>query len=577
MAYGTVKVDNITFDNGGSDQNVTVSGLYRATTSGVTVSGTVAAGTISGVTVIGSTTVSGVTVTGTTANFTSGNFGTLVTVTGTASANIVSGVTIIGSTTVSGATVTGTTANFTSGNFSNLISAAATMSGALIMANQQQVRFREAVGNGVNHIALQAPAIVSADQTITLPDQTGTVVTTGDNGSVTSTMILDGTILNDDINASAGIVDTKLDTIATAGKVSNSATTATDANTASAIVARSAAGNFNITSINNGPLAGMRNAIINGNFDIWQRGTSFTSSEYGADRWIHLRGGTTHTVTRQAFTLGQTNVPGEPTYYCRTVVSSVAGAGSYAILAQYIEDVRTFAGQQVTVSFWAKVDATKNIAVEIEQHFGTGGSPSAAVTAIGVTKVSIGTSWQKVTVTASIPSISGKTLGNNGNSNLRLNIWFDAGSSSNARTDTLGQQSGTFEIAKVQVEPGPVATPFERRPIGTELALCQRYFNKSYAVGTNPGTVTTAGQFAGSFAAAGTGSIDSIVRYPVVMRSTATVTIYNPVTGASNSARRGGSNITPTQGSGADSGVIVIITGSSADNYAHHYTASAEL
>ena len=182
MAYGILKCDNITFDNGGSDQNVTVSGLYRATTSGVTLSGTIAATTVSGVTVIGSTTVSG-------------------------------------------ATVTGTTANFTSGNFSNIISAAATMSGALIMANQQQVRFREAVGNGVNHIALQAPAIVSADQTITLPDQTGTVVTTGDNGSVTSTMILDGTILNADINASAAIVDTKLATISTAGKVSGSAIT----------------------------------------------------------------------------------------------------------------------------------------------------------------------------------------------------------------------------------------------------------------------------------------------------------------------------------------------------------------
>ena len=190
MAYGTVKVDNITFDNGGSDQNVTVSGLYRATTSGVTLSGTIAATTVSGVTVIGSTTVSG-------------------------------------------ATVTGTTANFTSGNFSNIISSAATMSGALIMANQQQVRFREAVGNGVNHIALQAPAIVSADQTITLPDQTGTVVTTGDNGSVTSTMILDGTILNADINASAAIAGTKISpdfgsqTIVTTGVHSAAAGSAT--------------------------------------------------------------------------------------------------------------------------------------------------------------------------------------------------------------------------------------------------------------------------------------------------------------------------------------------------------------
>ena len=230
-----------------------------------------------------------------------------------------------------------------------------------------------------------------------------------------------------------------------------------------------------VPSLNGGPLAGFRNRIINGNFDFWQRGTSFTASEYGADRWGHARVGSTHTATRQAFTLGQTAVPGEPTYFCRTVVSSVAGAGNYAVLVQRIEDVRTFAGQQVTVSFWAKVDSTKNIAVELVQEFGTGGSPSAQVRAIGTTKVSIGTSWQKVTVTATVPSISGKTLGTNGDSYLALNFWFDAGSDWNTSTDSLGQQSGTFDIAQVQVEPGPVATPFEQRPIGTELALCKRY------------------------------------------------------------------------------------------------------
>ena len=75
------------------------------------------------------------------------------------------------------------------------------------------------------------------------------VVTVGDTGTVTSTMILDGTILNADINASAAIVDTKLATIATAGKVSNSATTAASANTASAIVARDASGNFTAGTI----------------------------------------------------------------------------------------------------------------------------------------------------------------------------------------------------------------------------------------------------------------------------------------------------------------------------------------
>lgn len=67
--------------------------------------------------------------------------------------------------------------------------------------------------------------------------------------SITSSDIVNGTIVNDDISASAGIVDTKLATISTAAKVSNSATTATSANTASAIVARDASGNFTAGTI----------------------------------------------------------------------------------------------------------------------------------------------------------------------------------------------------------------------------------------------------------------------------------------------------------------------------------------
>jgi hypothetical protein len=102
-----------------------------------------------------------------------------------------------------------------------------TMTGALVMDNQQQVRFRETTANGTNFIALQAPTSVASDKTITLPDVTGTVVTTGDTGSVTSTMILDGTILNADVNASAAIAGTKISpnfgsqTIATTGVFSH--------------------------------------------------------------------------------------------------------------------------------------------------------------------------------------------------------------------------------------------------------------------------------------------------------------------------------------------------------------------
>ena len=85
-----------------------------------------------------------------------------------------------------------------------------TMTGALVMDNQQQVRFRETTANGTNYIALQAPASVASDKTITLPDVTGTVVTTGDTGTVTSTMLLDGTIVNADVNAAAAIAGTKI-------------------------------------------------------------------------------------------------------------------------------------------------------------------------------------------------------------------------------------------------------------------------------------------------------------------------------------------------------------------------------
>jgi hypothetical protein len=223
------------------------------------------------------------------------------------------------------------------------------------------------------------------------------------------------------------------------------------------------------------PVQSFRNKIINGNFDIWQRGTSGTSG-YVADRWLTLVSGSTHITSRQAFTLGQTDVPNEPTYFNRTVVTSVAGAGNYCFPIQKIESVRTLAGQTATLSFWAKADASKNIAVEFLQNFGTGGSPSAEATGIGVTTCALTTSWQKFTITVTVPSISGKTLGTNNNDWFGLVFWFDAGSDFNSRTNSLGQQSGTFDIAQVQLEAGSVATPFEVRPETVERVLCERYY-----------------------------------------------------------------------------------------------------
>lgn len=240
-----------------------------------------------------------------------------------------------------------------------------------------------------------------------------------------------------------------------------------------------------------------KNAIINGNFDIWQRDTSQTGGGYGSDdRWENGNSGTSKTHSRQTFTVGQTDVPNNPKYYSRTVVTSSAGTANFCAKWQKIEGVETFAGETVTISFWAKADAAKNIATEFLQNFGTGGG-STQVNAIGVTTFSLATTWQKYTATVSIPSITGKTIGGDANDSLQFQFWFDAGTNYDSRTNSLGQQSGTFDISQVQIEAGSDATDFERRTVSEEMNLCVRYYRqlqfptyKTIGIGRGQGTTT---------------------------------------------------------------------------------------
>ena len=132
MPYGTVKVDNIIFDQGGADQSVTVSGIYRAITSGVTVTGTISGATLIGTTIVSGATVTGTTVQGTTVQGVSGTFTSLTgtTITGTTvQGTTVQGTTVQGvsgtftsltGTTITGTTINGTTVNSTTGNFTSL-------------------------------------------------------------------------------------------------------------------------------------------------------------------------------------------------------------------------------------------------------------------------------------------------------------------------------------------------------------------------------------------------------------------------------------------------------------------------
>jgi hypothetical protein len=226
---------------------------------------------------------------------------------------------------------------------------------------------------------------------------------------------------------------------------------------------------------------GFRNLIINGAFDINQRGfTSQTAVGYNFDRWRLAPGGDgTSTVTPQTFTLGAAPVQGyESKNFVQIAVSGQTSASALTIYPQRIENVRTSANQQIAVSFWARATSgTPKVAIEFEQNFGTGGSPSTAVTTY-MNNVTISTSWTRYVVTGLIPSISGKTIGTANDSFLSLNMWLSGGSTHNARTGSIGIQNSTFQIWGVQVEQNYQPTPFEQRPVGVELALCQRYYTK---------------------------------------------------------------------------------------------------
>lgn len=225
-----------------------------------------------------------------------------------------------------------------------------------------------------------------------------------------------------------------------------------------------------------------KNKIINGDFSINQRNfTSQTTLGYGNfDRWLLAPGANgTSTVTPQTFTPGTAPVAGyESKNFVQIAVASQTLSSALTIYGQRIEDVRTLANQTVSVSFWAKANTgTPKIAVEFEQNFGTGGSPSSAVTTY-ITNNTISTSWTRYTFTGTVPSISGKTIGTNNDSFLALNIWVSGGSDFNARTGSIGIQNNTFQIWGVQVESGSTVTAFQTASgtIAGEIALAQRYY-----------------------------------------------------------------------------------------------------
>jgi hypothetical protein len=210
--------------------------------------------------------------------------------------------------------------------------------------------------------------------------------------------------------------------------------------------------------------AGFRNVIINGNMDIWQRGTSTSATGYNADRWTYSRDGTgpVHTISKQAATEAALLNVGVSNWLNIAVTTAPTGQ-TFNQLIQKIEGVRTLAGRQATLSFWAKASASVSVSTIVAQNFGTGGSPSATVNvALGASAIT--TTPQRFVLPLTLATIAALTRGTNNDDTLQVVFNLPLNSLAN------------ISITGVQLEPGAVATPIERRPEELELGLCQRYF-----------------------------------------------------------------------------------------------------
>jgi hypothetical protein len=301
-------------------------------------------------------------------------------------------------------------------------------------------------------------------------------------------------------------------------------TTKGDIATFSTAVARLAVGNNGETLVaDSSTTTGLRytenyaagkNKIINGDFNINQRNFTTNSGGYGFDRWTGVASGATLTYSAETFILGAAPVAGyEAKSFARLAVTV---GNDLCRLEQKIESVRTFAGQTVTLSFWAKgtnPTTIGNLSARIQQVFGTGGSPSASLSVTDQTFV-LTANWTRYSFVFATPSISGKTLGTNGNDSL--NVWIGQGTSVSA-------DAWTLDIWGVQLEAGSVATAFQTATgtIQGELAACQRYYYRQGGI--------NAYETLGSVWAQSTTVAVATIAFPVQMRVVPTSVDYSTI------------------------------------------------
>ena len=223
--------------------------------------------------------------------------------------------------------------------------------------------------------------------------------------------------------------------------------------------------NNTISDVGGNVRSGRKNLIINGGMNVKQRGDSHSTEGYGSlDRYSMGLSGASATMSQEDLTLGQSDIPSRFRHYMK--LNCTTGNNNCG-LYHHIENPSELEGAYI-LSFYAKGTnpAAGNFALSVQSSYGTGGSGGVNPHDGTLTVTS---SWQRFTVAVTFPSLTGKTI-NDADGSTAINI-------RQGGSDT-GTAAWALDITGLQLELGSVATDFEHRSYGEELALCQRYYYK---------------------------------------------------------------------------------------------------
>jgi hypothetical protein len=337
-----------------------------------------------------------------------------------------------------------------------------------------------------------------------------------------------------------------------------------------------------------------RNRIINGDMRIDQRNAGAavsTDNAFPLDRFKVRTNVTGATFTSQRSTTAPTPDFLNSLVYT-TGTGANAGASDVASILHLIEGTNvpdlgwgTANAKTVTISFRVRSSVTGTFVLTLRNSAGNRNYPATYT-------VSSADTWETKSITVA-GDTSGTWLTDTG---IGIQLWFDLGSGSNfngtantwsgstvvrvsGSANVVGVSGATFYITGVQLEVGSVATPFERRPFGTELALCQRYFETSYDAGTAVPTNTQNGAI--WFCPTGTRLVYSFP-FKVTKRASPTTVFYSPADSATGnySNDTGATNVAVATGGITGTNFLYMYKSSGATDQTEcnvHFSASAEL